>query len=69
MSQKAAKRLRKIAIGMVVAAEQSQPGLQIKREAYQTTKQGTISVTKNTWKGAYKSLKKAIKTGKTPKAE
>ncbi len=64
MSQKAAKRLRKIAIGMVVAAEQNQPGLQIKRESYQITKKGTISVAKNTWKGAYKGLKKAVKTGK-----
>lgn len=71
MNQKTAKRLRKIAMGMVVAAEQKN-GKPIEKVGYvvKTGKQradqhpGTILVAANTWKGAYKALKKGVRSGK-----
>lgn len=68
MNQKTAKRLRKIALGMVVAAEQSKPDTPIKKVAYrQDQRTGQVRVAQNTWKGAYKALKRAFKTGQLPK--
>lgn len=62
MNQKTAKRLRKIAYGMVLTAEQSKPDTKISRVAYKRAKNSaTITVAPNTWKGAYKALKKAVK--------
>lgn len=67
MNQKTAKRLRKIALGMVVAAEQSKPDLTIEKVAYtQDRKTGQVRVRQNTFKGAYKALKRAFKTGSLP---
>jgi hypothetical protein len=66
MNAKIAKQLRRIARGMVVAAEaEAAPKgpeatgkpLSIKKVAYQQNQKGTISVAKNTYKGAYKALK------------
>lgn len=62
MNQKTAKKLRKIALGMVVAAEQ-QKGEKIEKVSYVINKKGTIMVAQNTWKGAYKALKKGVRTG------
>lgn len=60
MNEKTAKRLRKIALGMVVAAEEQ--GQKIERVAYlQNKDNGNIVVAKKTWKGAYKSLKKGLR--------
>jgi hypothetical protein len=56
MNQKTAKRLRKVATGMCVAAEQQ--GKTIQRVAYNWDRAGTMTVAKNTWKGVYKALKK-----------
>lgn len=68
MNQKAARRLRKIAMGMLVAAQQSKPDTTIKKVAHtQDAKTGQIRVAQNTWKGAYKALKRAYKTGQLPK--
>lgn len=68
MNQKTAKRLRKIALGMVMAAEQSKPDVKIARVAYsQDGRTGQVRVKQNTWKGAYKALKIAFKTGTLPK--
>lgn len=65
MNQKNAKRLRKIALGMVVAAEQSKPGTEIKKVAFtQDRKTGQVRVTQHSWKGAYKALKHAFRSGK-----
>lgn len=58
MNAKMAKRLRKVAAGMVVAAEEK--GKQIQKEAHTADRAGTVSVAKNTWKGAYKALKKGV---------
>jgi hypothetical protein len=58
MNQKTAKRLRAIARGMVVAAEEK--GKTIQQVAYVAERKGTISVAKNTWKGAYKALKSGV---------
>lgn len=70
MNAKTAKRLRKIALGMVVAAEQKN-GKAIERVTYVTKTKaaegshpGTIFVASNTFKGAYKALKKGVRTGK-----
>ena len=62
MNAKTAKKLRKIALGMVVAAEEKS-GKTIARASYVINKQGTISVASNSFKGAYKALKKGVKTG------
>lgn len=60
MNEKTAKRLRKIALGMVVAAEEK--GQKIERVAYmQDTRTGQIRVAKKTWKGAYKALKAGLR--------
>lgn len=68
MNQKNAKRLRKIAMGMVVSAEQTKPDVKIDRVGYsQDSKTGQIRVKQNTWKGAYKALKVAFKKGTLPK--
>lgn len=67
MNQKTAKRLRKIALGMVVAAEQSKPDVKIDKVAYTQDRQGTVRIRQNTWKGAYKALKTAFKKGSLPK--
>ena len=67
MNEKTAKRLRKIAIGMVVAAEQEKKE-PIKKVAYvQDRKTSQIRVAGATWKGAYKALKRGFKTGMLPK--
>jgi iron-sulfur cluster repair protein YtfE (RIC family) len=58
MNGKTAKRLRKITTGMVVAAEER--GKHIAQVSLMTDKKGTVSVAKNTWKGAYKALKKGV---------
>jgi hypothetical protein len=68
LNQKTAKRLRKIAMGMVVAAQQSKPDTPIKKVAHtQDRKTGQVRVAQNTWKGAYKALKRAFKSGQLPK--
>ena len=72
MNAKTAKKLRQIAMGMVVAAEQQQQGSNIERVSYVTKEKapegalhpGTIYVASNSWKGAYKALKKGVRTGK-----
>lgn len=58
MNQKTAKRLRAIARGMVVAAEEK--GKNIQQVAYTADRKGTVAVAKNTWKGAYKALKGGV---------
>jgi hypothetical protein len=72
MNAKTAKKLRKIAMGMVVAAEQKN-GKPIEKTGYVVKSgakpradghPGTIYVASNTFKGAYKALKKAVRTGK-----
>ena len=60
MNAKLVKKLRKIATGMVVAAEQ-QNGKQIPKVAYNTDKKGTVHVSKQSWKGAYIGLKNGIR--------
>jgi hypothetical protein len=66
MNQKTAKRLRKIAFGMVVAAEEK--GKTVQKVAYtQDRKTGQIRVASATWKGVYKALKRAFKTGSLPR--
>lgn len=68
MNQKTAKRLRKIALGMVVAAEQSKPDVKIQRVAYtQDQRTGQIRIKQNTWKSAYRALKRAFKSGSLPR--
>lgn len=68
MNQKTAKRLRKIALGMVVAAEQSKPDAKIAKVAYtQDKRTGQVRIRQNTWKGAYRALKVAFKKGTLPK--
>jgi len=60
MNAKIAKKLRKIALGMVVAAEQN--GKKIEKVVYlQDGKTGQIRVSQQSWKGAYKALKKGLK--------
>ena len=67
MNEKTAKRLRKIAMGMVVAAEEK--GQKIEKVGYvQDTKTGQIRVAKRTWKGAYKALKNGIRKAHLGKA-
>jgi hypothetical protein len=61
MNAKTAKRLRKIALGMCVAAEEK-TGKPIAKVGYeQNTKTGNIRVSASTWKGAYKALKRGLK--------
>jgi ribosomal protein L4 len=62
MNAKTAKKLRKIALGMVVAAEEKS-GKTIAKASHVVNKQGTISVAANSCKGAYKALKKGVKAG------
>lgn len=70
MNSRTAKKLRKIAYAMVVGAEQQ--GNKIERVSYVTKTKapegalhpGTIYVASNSWKGAYKALKKGVRTGK-----
>lgn len=60
MNEKTAKRLRHIATGMVVAAEQQ--GKKIDKVVYlQDKKTGQIRVAQQCWKGAYKALKNGIR--------
>ncbi len=62
MNAKTAKKLRKIAVGMVVAAETQDPTKKIERVSYLIhNKTGVVTVAKNTWKGAYKALKKGLR--------
>jgi hypothetical protein len=69
MNAKTAKKLRNIAMAMVVGAEQQ--GNQIERVTYVTKAKapegalhpGTIYVASNTFKGAYKALKKGVRNG------
>lgn len=61
MNAKTAKKLRKITLGMVVAAEQ-QSGKPIEQVAYKTVN-GRLVVAANTGKGAYKALKKGVRNG------
>lgn len=72
MNAKTAKKLRKIAMGMVVAAEQKN-GKPIEKVSYVVRSgakaradghPGTIYVAQNTFKGAYKALKKGVRSGK-----
>lgn len=65
MNSKTAKKLRKIALGLVVTAEQ-QSGTKIQNSAYKTTG-NTLEVSTNTYKGAYKALKKGVRTGNITK--
>lgn len=60
MNAKLVKKLRKIATGMVVAAEQ-QDGKKIPKVGYTTDKKGTVQVSKQSWKGAYIGLKNGIR--------
>lgn len=61
MNAKNAKKLRKIALGLAVAAEQKS-GKQINKVSY-TTNGTTVEVEAGTCKGAYKALKKGFKSG------
>ncbi len=61
MNAKNAKKLRKIALGLAVAAEQKS-GKQINKVSY-TTNGTTVEVAAGTHKGAYKALKKGFKNG------
>lgn len=60
MNSKTAKKLRKIAMGMVVAAEEKK-GTSIEKVAYVQDTKGTVTVAKNSWKGAYKALKNGLR--------
>jgi hypothetical protein len=62
MNSKLVKKLRRIARAMVVAAEQQDPTKKIERVAYTQDRNGTIHVAKNCWKGAYKALKKGLRS-------
>lgn len=70
MNAKTVKKLRQIAMAMVVGAEQQ--GNKIERVSYVTKEKapegalhpGTIYVSSNSWKGVYKVLKKGVRTGK-----
>lgn len=66
MNTKLAKKLRKIAMGMVAAAEEQ--GTAIEKVSYMINKAGTITVAKNTWKGAYKALKKGMRNAPLDKS-
>ena len=61
MNSKTARKLRKIALGMVAAAEEKS-GKKIEKTGYVIDKRGTISVASNTWKGAYKALKAGLRS-------
>ena len=69
MNAKTARKLRNIAMAMVVGAEQQ--GNKIERVTYVTKTKapegalhpGTIYVASNTFKGAYKALKKGVRNG------
>lgn len=71
MNAKTARKLRQIAMAMAVGAEQKN-GTKIEQVSYVTKTKapegalhpGTIYVSSNTWKGAYKALKKGVRTGK-----
>lgn len=56
MNAKLSKKLRKIALGLAVAAEEQ--GVTVKQTEHLVDRSGTITVAKNTLKGAYRSLKK-----------
>lgn len=59
MNAKTARKLRKIAAGMVVAAEQQ--GQTIDKVAHKIhPRTGNIMVSEKSWKGAYKALKKGL---------
>lgn len=60
MNEKTAKRLRKVALGLVVAAEEQKPELKIQRVIYKTTKSGTRVVTQSSYRGAYLALKRKL---------
>lgn len=66
MNGKTAKKLRKIAFGMVLAAEQA--GKSINKVMYVTNNRGSIVVAPNTWKGLYKDLKKASRKDRQGKS-
>ena len=59
MNQKTAKKLRQIAFGMVVAAQEQ--GKEIAKVAHGYNKRGELRVKQDTWKGAYKALKKGLR--------
>lgn len=66
MNAKSAKRLRRIALGMAAAAEQA--GKPIEKVSYVVKElradgehPGTIFVKADTFKGAYKALKKGVR--------
>lgn len=60
MNARLAKKLRKIALGMVAAAEEK-TGKQIEKVSYLINDAGTVTVAKNSWKGAYKALKNGVR--------
>jgi hypothetical protein len=62
MNAKLVKKLRRIALGMVVAAEAQDKTKKIERVAYVTARNGQIEVARNSWKGAYKALKKGLRS-------
>jgi hypothetical protein len=66
MNAKTAKKLRKIALGMAVAAEQS--GTTVQPVKYITSRTGVTTVPKNTLRGAYKSLKDGLQNRTLVKA-
>lgn len=69
MNSKLAKRLRSIALGLTVAADdhKRKEGQSLTTKiAYKVDRHGSVIVAPNSWKGAYKALKRAAKTGKLP---
>lgn len=60
MNARLSKKLRKIALGMVAAAEEKNQK-PIAKDGYVIDSKGTIRVAANTWKGAYKALKNGIR--------
>lgn len=63
MNAKTAKKLRRIALGMAVAAEQKN-GKPVEKVSYKLNQRtGNISVDASSYKGAYKALKNGVNSG------
>lgn len=59
MNAKMAKKLRRIALGAVVAAEET-GAAPVPKQAYKTSAKGTVILDQRSWKSAYKGLKKHV---------
>lgn len=59
MNAKLAKKLRRIAVGSIVAAEEV-GAAPVPKIEYKTDRKGTVTVNPRSWRGAYKDLKKVV---------